>query len=372
MNRFRLVCLFSILSTTVVSAAPLVINHEQGNSAYFTTITQSEIQLAKDTLHIAYGHTSHGSQVTSGMNGLVDFINGGGLGMSRPTDFYDWNNGGSGGDLDLHDYFASGDCGYYPQWVDGTESYLDNDDNSDVNVIIWSWCGQAGGKYAAGTLLSQYLEPMNQLESKYSDVTFVYMTQHTEISDGNVRLANQAIRDYCIANDKILYDFADIESYDPDGTYYEFVDDDCDYFTEGGTKLGNWATEWQGTHTQGVDWYSCSSAHSEALNANQKAYAAWALWTEIAAMRTADPIDGDLNDDGSVNSGDLDIVREHWGDTVTAGDLLSGDPSGDGFVGSADLDIVRGNWGNTAAAAVPEPGMVVLAVMGVLFFWMKR
>jgi hypothetical protein len=138
MNCSPLACLISILSVSLASAAPLVIDHVQGNPAYFKTISQSEIQLAKDMLHIAYGHTSHGSQVTTGMNGLVDFINGGGLGMSRPTDFYDWNNGGSGGDLDLHDYFAAGDCGYYPQWVNGTRSYLGNAANADVNVIIWS------------------------------------------------------------------------------------------------------------------------------------------------------------------------------------------------------------------------------------------
>lgn len=63
---------------------------------------------------------------------------------------------------------------------------------------------------------------------------------------------------------------------------------------------------------------------------------------------------GDLNWDGFVNSGDLDIIRMNWGRTVPPGDLLSGDGSGDGFVGSADLDIIRGFWGYgmfTAGAA---------------------
>ena len=69
-------------------------------------------------------------------------------------------------------------------------------------------------------------------------------------------------------------------------------------------------------------------------------------------------VPGDLNADGTVNSGDLDIVRANWGQSVPVGDLASGDPSEDGLVGSADLDIVRANWGATAAAAaVPEPGV---------------
>ena len=54
---------------------------------------------------------------------------------------------------------------------------------------------------------------------------------------------------------------------------------------------------------------------------------------------------GDLNDDGLVSSADLDIVRSHWGETVTAGDLSMGDASGDGTVNSADLDVVRAKLG---------------------------
>ena len=91
------------------------------------------------------------------------------------------------------------------------------------------------------------------------------------------------IRDYCTDNDKILYDFADIESYDPDGTFYEFPNDSCDYYeSASGPLLGNWAIEWQNSHTEGVDWYNCTSAHSQPLNANRKAYAAWWLWARLA------------------------------------------------------------------------------------------
>ncbi|MBW2593876.1 MAG: PKD domain-containing protein, partial [Deltaproteobacteria bacterium] len=68
-----------------------------------------------------------------------------------------------------------------------------------------------------------------------------------------------------------------------DGIFYEFPSDNCDYYTSvGGAMLGNWATEWQSSHTQNVDWYTCTSAHSEPLNANRKAYAAWWLWARLA------------------------------------------------------------------------------------------
>lgn len=77
----------------------------------------------------------------------------------------------------------------------------------------------------------------------------------------------------------------------------------------------------------------------------------------------ATPIEGDLNADGIVSSADLDIVRGNWGNSVTGAE--NGDPSGDGVVGSADLDIVRANWGNTAAAAVPEPSILLMLFIGV-------
>jgi hypothetical protein len=108
------------------------------------------------------------------MTCLVNFANNGGLGLSLPTDIFAWNNGGAGGALDLHDSAMAGDVGCFPQWVNATREYLDDPANSDVNVIIWSWCGQVDDKYAAGTLDSEYLTPMSQLEAEYPGVTCLY------------------------------------------------------------------------------------------------------------------------------------------------------------------------------------------------------
>ena len=142
---------------------------------------------------------------------------------------------------------------------------------------------------------------MSELEADYPGVTFVYMTGHVNHwADANNKAANQIIRNYCRAYDKVLYDFADIESHDPDGIYYAFPSDTCDYYaSRTGALLGNWAKEWQASHEINVDWYSCSSAHSEPLNANQKAYAAWWLfarlggWPGPACQANDEDLDGD-------------------------------------------------------------------------------
>lgn len=289
--------------------APIIVDH---TTTDITAIPQVWIEQAKNTLHIGYGHTSHGSQLTSGMSGLVDFANGGGLGLVLPYNTFSWNRGGAGGALDLRegDGYGDGDldhdAGYYPAWVNETIDYLGipdpvtgrGQDNPDINVIIWSWCGQAAGKTET-TMRTEYLEPMTQLEQDYPGVTFVYMTGHADGSGetGNLHQRNQQIRQYAIANNKVLFDFYDIELYDPDGTYYgnRYATDGCnyDYNNSGGTTESgdpalptngdkNWARDWQSTHTLNTDWYSCGCAHSQSLNCNQKAYAAWWLWARLA------------------------------------------------------------------------------------------
>lgn len=248
-----------------------------------TRIPQDWIEEAKKTLHIGYGHTSHGSQITSGMAGFINFANNGGKGLSLPENIFAFNNGGTEGALDLHDHAMDGDVGYYPQWVNETREYLDDPSHSDVNVIMWSWCGQVSGTYSSGNLWDQYLGPMTDLEEDYPHVTFIYMTGHVDINDdANNKAANDSIRAYCQNNNRWLFDFADFDRYDPDGEYYEYVHDNCNYYNASGDSLGNWALEWQNTHTLGVDWYSCGAAHTYPLNANQKAYAAWWMWARLA------------------------------------------------------------------------------------------
>ena len=293
-----IIFLFFLIAAWQIKVFPqgIIIDH---NCTDITSIPESAINQAKANLHIGYGHTSHGSQLTTGMTGLVAFANNGGLGLSLPQDIFAWNNGGTNGALDLEegDGYGSGwldhDCGYYPEWVNETREYLDDPSHADVNVIIWSWCGQVSGR-SEQEMIDTYLAPMSQLESEYPDVKFVYMTGHADGTglSGNLHLRNQQIRNYCISNNKVLYDFYDIECYDPDNNYFgdKNVNDDCSY------TGGNWAIEWQNTHTEGVDWYNCNAAHTQPLNANQKAYTAWWLWARLAGWDPVSDIEESINE----------------------------------------------------------------------------
>ncbi|RLD61257.1 MAG: hypothetical protein DRJ01_08230 [Bacteroidetes bacterium] len=235
------------------------------------------IDAAKANLHIAYGHTSHGSQIITGMTGL----------MNWKGDLYKWNNGDMDGALDIRDGVMSGDLGHNGslEWEIATRALLENEANSNINVVIWSWCGGVSDNTEEG--INIYLNAMNKLEEDYPLIKFVYMTGHLDGTgeEGNLHIRNEQIRNFCINNNKILYDFADIESYDPDGIYYldKMANDACDYDSDGdGSRDKNWAIDWQNSHEENIDWYECSSAHSQPLNANRKAYAAWYLWARLA------------------------------------------------------------------------------------------
>lgn len=257
------------------SVGELIIDHTCTDLA---AIPSEWVEKAKKELHIAYGHTSHGSQLTTGMTGLVSF----------KGNLYLYNSGGTNGGLDLREPFPQAyDLGSPNRtaWAQATRNYLEQ--HSEVNVIMWSWCGQAD---TTAENINSYLSLMEGLEQEYPNVAFVYMTGHLNGTglQGNLHLRNEQIRNYCKTKDKILYDFEDIESYDPDGTYFgnKIPDDACNYDSNGdGVRDANWALQWQESHTEGVDWYTCAAAHTKPLNANLKAYAAWWMWASLAGWQ---------------------------------------------------------------------------------------
>ncbi|MBI9088363.1 MAG: DNRLRE domain-containing protein [Desulfobacterium sp.] len=279
---------FLLMPFMAMGAAPVIIDHD---CTRIGKIPESAIEKAVADLHIAYGHTSHGSQLISGMgtsNGsqLDAFMTANGA----TPGLYRWNKGGTDNALDLHNYFVPGDLGNPDRttWAQRTRAYLDTPVNSAVNVVIWSWCGQAATSTAN---IDIYLNLMEGLIADYPDVKFVFMTGHLNGSGplGQLNLANEHIRAHCRANNRILYDFADIESYDPDGQVNYMAlngNDNCDYDTDNNGSLDrNWAREWQESHTLGVDWWASGAAHSQHLNGNRKGYAAWWLWATLAGWK---------------------------------------------------------------------------------------
>jgi hypothetical protein len=181
------------------SSSALVIDH---TTADITKIPTTYINKAISNLNLYYGHTSHGSQIVTGMglwminNPLYSFVSDGSI---------------QSGYLSLDDDYGP-DLGASP-WADLTDTYLQGT-GKNRNLIMWSWCGQLAGY--SDSQVQDYLNEMSALEKKYPNVRFVYMTQHT--NSGVDPEQNDMIRAYANANGKLLFDFADMEKYRPDGT----------------------------------------------------------------------------------------------------------------------------------------------------------
>jgi hypothetical protein len=239
-------------------------------------VPTSAIQNAIANLHIIYGHTSHGSQMVDNRSGLIAF---------KGSNLFDFNTGGIGGVLDLRDDTPNGDLGNPDRvtWAQRTRDYL-SDHPGEINVVMWSWCGQANGSEEN---INTYLNLMQGLEDDYPDIAFIYMTGHANGSGetGNLHIRNQQIIDFCVSNNKILYNFYNIDCHDPDGNYYgdKLVNDNCDYDSDGNGSLdSNWAEEWVSDPAHNDLWFNSSAAHTHALNGNLKAFTMWWLFARIA------------------------------------------------------------------------------------------
>ncbi|MAT14410.1 MAG: hypothetical protein CMJ46_03980 [Planctomyces sp.] len=259
-----------VLSSVAVSVYPqsIIIDHQCTD---LDRIPQQYIETARQQFRITYGHTSHGSQIVSGMGELA----------ARFGSALSYNHDGTGGALSLHDRRPSGDLGHNGDtaWAQSTRALLLSK-SCDRNMVMWSWCGGCSDNTEAG--IQTYLEKMSELEEAFPNVTFIYMTGHLDGTglEGNLHARNEQIRAYCRANGKVLFDFADIESYDPDGkeVLSLYADDGCNYDSPQGRR--NWAEEWCADNP-GI-CPSCSCAHSHPLNCLQKGKAFWWMMARLA------------------------------------------------------------------------------------------
>ena len=269
------------------------------------SIPDEYISAARNNLHIAYQHTSHGTHVSYGMFGLPGFMAGDDIlfGIS--------NNDPQPNKLDFRDYAmasyaeagvdASDLSRNETAFIQATRNYLDDPDNSEINVVMWSWCNIAGHDVAANyipgmqTLINEYAEGGSKIGSgagqRENSVSFIFMTGHANkddnVGDGKPKNQAELITNYCAENNFYCLDYYGIDTHDMDGNYWEDAGDDGNSSTG-----GNYYSEWQESHSVGDGYFENRSSpggsvtygahNSQHITANRKAYAMWYILASIA------------------------------------------------------------------------------------------
>jgi hypothetical protein len=251
---------FPILNRAPASTA-IVIDHNNRDVALIPPIW---IQAAIQNVVWSYGSTSHGTQLTSGANYISGYVD-------PPT--YNFSMQSVIPPDQINPPYLR--MGYFSFAWDPT-AFLNTarsmlNSAPQANAFMWSWCGEMS--WLDTSVVQQYLDMMTQLEGEYPGVKFVYMTGHTDGTTGESILNrnNNMVRDYVLANNKILYDFADIESWLPDGTQYPNPSDDCP-----------WCQTWCNNHPGTCPNPPISCAHSHSLNCYLKGEAFWWLSARLA------------------------------------------------------------------------------------------
>lgn len=199
------------------TASGIIIDH---TCLDLSRIPDQWLQAAKSNLKVHYAHTSHGGQITAGLQ-MLQAQNSKyacSIGSKRlPTAanalcIFDGQQKETYISPDL--YWST------PSGRQATQSVLNH--NPAINISMWSWCCQQTHNSEAET--RGYLDAVAQMDAANPNVTFIYMTGNAQAWHGhhsyksdkdgyNRYLRNEQIRAYCRANNKMLYDFADIESW---------------------------------------------------------------------------------------------------------------------------------------------------------------
>jgi len=248
----------------------LIAGHSQAD---IHLIPDEWIEQAKK-LVVHYAHTSHGHQVLAGLQWLesrdakynVDIEASGTVVLPQGATalrIYDGNNY-PGNTYITPDMYWEGAAG-----IQHTRSVVET---GWFDISLWTWCGQMS--YYEDSQIQTYIDTMSDLESQYQGVQWIYYTGHTDGSSPGSPLwtHNIMVRQHVQAQGGALFDFADIESYDPAGTFYPQASDGCE-----------WCADWCAQHPGDFECQDLPSCdHSHGLQCTLKAQAFWWLMARLA------------------------------------------------------------------------------------------
>lgn len=254
-----------LLAAAASAAGATVIDH---TCTGIESIPDAWIDQVQSTMKSHYAHTSHGSQLTWGLQFVEEgdpaFAHLVGYGQlpSSSTAYcvFDGQEGESYVTPELYWESAEG--------IQMTRDVLEN--NPSICTSMWGWCCQCD--YYSQAQVAQYLAVMSQLEEEFPEVTFIYFTGNAQAegSEGYQRhQRNEQIRSYCMNNDKVLFDFADLDCwwFNPGTQSWE-----QNTYTYGGSQIPS-----EHPHFSGDEY-----GHTTAESCEQKGRAWWYMMAVLA------------------------------------------------------------------------------------------
>jgi hypothetical protein len=268
----------------------LIIDH---NCIDLSAIPAEWIDSAKNSVKVHYAHTSHGEQITTGLE-LIETDNStfsqaqGDCYLPTDSDVLCILDGNP-----PYSYITPDLYWQTPEGIATTEATLTN--NPSLTVSMWMWCTQLDSYSQEET--QAYLDEMSSLELAHPGVTFVYMTGNAQAtgSDGYNRwLRNEQIRQFCRDGSKILFDFEDLDCWSG-GTHSTY-----EYSTGGHTYT---------IPCEHPDFHGDEAAHTTYSSCEQKGRAFWWLVACIAGWNA--PQTNDTTTSGTTGeTSDLSFTNE--------------------------------------------------------------
>lgn len=239
-----------------------------------SAIPMTWIDAVQENMKLHYAHTSHGGQLTVGLERIenndpdYDVAIGSKYLPTIAGAFCIFDGQETETYITPELYWAS------EEGMNLTRDVLNN--NPSINVSMWSWCCQLNGYTEAQT--QAYIDSICILEAEFPGVTFIYMTcnAQTDGSQGHNRyLRNEQIRQHCLNNNRVLFDFADLDCwwFNPDTQEWEH--NTYDY---GGQDIPLQHPQFDGSQAAHTTYESCE----------QKGRAVWWMMAVLAGWEGLD------------------------------------------------------------------------------------
>ncbi len=330
--------LTALMSAPASMAEPIIADHNAVRD--FDKIPAEWLEQAKD-LTVHFATQSHGMQIISGLNNLEQSVD---PGYSFAVE------------LDQvspvlppeEDPPALRICAQsaYPEDYWASDGGIDNTRGFAASGMFdfttWAWGDETG--YFTTEFIQMYLDMLDSVEQEYPNIRIIYMTGHAD-GDNPINVDNNSmIREYCLLNDKILFDFEDIETHDLDGVYHPETTEACE-----------WAADWCAANPgdcAGIDAACLAPSalstdccpHTHGLNCRDKAKAFWWMMARLAGWdgEGSDIMLGDVTGDGDVSSYDASLAAQYSVGLIdlAADEVLRADVTGNGEVSAYDASLI--------------------------------